>query len=479
MGSIKISSRAKLFSGDPRKAIEVTDAEVLRTFHGMHSDDQLCSLEMERDLVDELEINGGRIHFHFDETQNCLRVTTVYGAERELSAEATQRLVQETKTQWAEGIGNGLFEFVHEQLIGAGFYQTIVDEGIDLELPDYCVQTASDDQPTPEVTWSESGNPNDLLLDDLKQAAEAGDVSAKTELGSLLVDGEMATGRNAEGIALLESAADENNEFATMKLGSAYLKGEGETPVDVEKGVAYYQRAIDEGSTFAISALGEAYKEGKGVEQDTDKALKLLNEAVSKGDPVGMAELGDCYEFGVGVDVDLKKASELYKQALEMGFDPVEPAYERVQQQMKQSGGFFKWLLGLFMPRSKKALEVPEENFVFREGDDEKLAAAVAQAQATLSQFAKRLPKLKQFESAALKVAFKKNGVTEHMWITDVEFKDGHFHGILANDPELITSMECGDSQRVHPNDVDDWMITDADGNYEGGFSVAVFAGRS
>lgn len=47
------------------------------------------------------------------------------------------------------------------------------------------------------------------------------------------------------------------------------------------------------------------------------------------------------------------------------------------------------------------------------------------------------------------------------MWVLVNEFKDGHFLEQLANEPNTIKEIKCGDNVTVKRENVEDWMLED------------------
>ena len=479
MPRLTISANAQVFRGDPRRGEEVVEATELQLLHGIHSDDTCCEF-FEPDFVKRLTIAGGRVRFYFDVKLQQLRVSSTFDVKERPSDSDIRSLAELTVQAWDEGIGQGVFSLLDKHAPSARLLTMILTDHSDFEIPEFCVDACPDNQEEALVKWSESGHSDDELIADLEQLVAEGNLEAKAELGRLLVEPEGVPGRREEGVALLKETANKGNEWGLVHYGSLFLKSEAEK-ADVDEVVAVFEKAIDGGSLLAMSMLGEAYKEGKGVDKDLERALPLLQKAAESGFPIAMAEFGDCYEFGIGLPQDLRKALSWYKQSLEAGFEDVEPAFKRVQSQIKRSNGFFGYLKQavVSLVTNRKQMQTVDDNFTMVHQDDPEMEAAVAKAQGTLKEFIEQLNGLSPNESAALKVRFQEGETVEHMWITDVRFDSGHFYGDLNNDPELLTKMECGDPQKVHPNDVNDWMITDTSGNYRGGFTVDLLTRRA
>lgn len=61
----------------------------------------------------------------------------------------------------------------------------------------------------------------------------------------------------------------------------------------------------------------------------------------------------------------------------------------------------------------------------------------------------------------AVKAGFIEDDHSEHMWVQVNEFKDGHFRGRLANEPNTIKRIKYGDNVTIKREDVEDWILQD------------------
>jgi len=83
---------------------------------------------------------------------------------------------------------------------------------------------------------------------------------------------------------LLLEAAELGNVMAKSILGSAYLLGQGCTE-NGREAERWLKEAVDEGYQEAVGVLGMAYATGKaGCRRDLSLALPLLEQAVAAGD---------------------------------------------------------------------------------------------------------------------------------------------------------------------------------------------------
>ena len=70
-----------------------------------------------------------------------------------------------------------------------------------------------------------------------------------------------------------------------------------------------------------------------------------------------------------------------------------------------------------------------------------------------------------------VKFPLTQNGATEHIWMQLMDYQDGTFIGLLANEPVNGNQYKMGDEMKVAEADVEDWMITTGSEMY-GGYTV-------
>lgn len=110
------------------------------------------------------------------------------------------------------------------------------------------------------------------------------------------------------------------------------------------------------------------------------------------------------------------------------------------------------------------------------ESEDEEMNTAILKANETLNDFNTGLSN-PNADSHALKIKFSNAKGIEHMWIGEIEFKDGKYSGILDNDPEYITEYKAGDKIDVDASKISDWMYL-VNGKLFGGYTMRVLRDR-
>ena len=108
------------------------------------------------------------------------------------------------------------------------------------------------------------------------------------------------------------------------------------------------------------------------------------------------------------------------------------------------------------------------------EGTDARMNGAIKKANETLSLFdAVLASKDTSITGIALKVRFDTSNGGEHLWLTDVTKKNGHYNGVIGNSPTATTAVKLGDTVLVPDEDISDWMYVE-EGKLRGGYTIRV-----
>lgn len=113
-------------------------------------------------------------------------------------------------------------------------------------------------------------------------------------------------------------AAEMGNLRARTNVGTAFIRGQGVPPLP-EEGILWYRLAASSGWTNAITALGDSFRRGVGVKQDHVEAARLYAAAADAGQIDAMSNLGRAYLAGQGVEKDIERGLDLLLKATEMG----------------------------------------------------------------------------------------------------------------------------------------------------------------
>src|SRR5262245_64400933 len=103
---IVISGPAAARDADER---EVVDLKLLEAIDGLEYNDEVCATYLEAPL-NEIGIEGGGLRIVLDRSSKALRVVTEYLVPRKLDQSELAALVEHTKGQWSDGIGEACFE---------------------------------------------------------------------------------------------------------------------------------------------------------------------------------------------------------------------------------------------------------------------------------------------------------------------------------------------------------------------------------
>lgn len=110
------------------------------------------------------------------------------------------------------------------------------------------------------------------------------------------------------------------------------------------------------------------------------------------------------------------------------------------------------------------------------DGNDKEMNEAIEKANKTLADFNSALLN-PEIEVKSLKVKFQNETDVEHIWLSDVIFKDGKYSGIIDNEPEYIKNHQIGETISVDNKDISDWMYIE-NGKLFGGYTIKVIRSR-
>jgi uncharacterized protein YegJ (DUF2314 family) len=116
-------------------------------------------------------------------------------------------------------------------------------------------------------------------------------------------------------------------------------------------------------------------------------------------------------------------------------------------------------------------------NVVELPDDDPGMAAARAEALATLPEFLRRFSAPgADLSSAAIKAPLVVGGGTEHVWVNDLRYENGDFLGTLDNAPRG-SALRSGEPMRVPAATISDWKLVEK-GRLVGGFTIRYLVSR-
>ncbi len=110
--------------------------------------------------------------------------------------------------------------------------------------------------------------------------------------------------------------------------------------------------------------------------------------------------------------------------------------------------------------------------------EDSEMNAAISTAQASITNFmsAFRNPQTNQ-QYFLIKGKFTAGDVVDHVWVADLRYEGGAFHGVIANEPESIPGLKLKQTVEVQLGQISDWMFVQ-DGKLVGGYTSRVLRRR-
>jgi len=118
-------------------------------------------------------------------------------------------------------------------------------------------------------------------------------------------------------------------------------------------------------------------------------------------------------------------------------------------------------------------------DYIRVEGKEQaKMEQAIERARKEIDTFIAALanPKPTQSHLSVKKPFSWKNGDEtnyEHIWLSDVTFKEGVFHGRVGNEPVDVKDVKLGDEATLQKSEASDWMFIE-DGYLVGGYTIRI-----
>jgi TPR repeat protein len=155
----------------------------------------------------------------------------------------------------------------------------------------------------------------------LRLWADRGDQDAQFELGLRLLTGDGIDKNEAEGVELIEKAAQQEHLRAQHVYGSLFEDGLG-VQKDPAKAFTWYLKAAQGGLSLAQHAVGIGYEIGHGTEKDPIQAAQWFQKAAAQNYPPAMAAFGTKLQKGEGVEKDTARAALLFLKASKLDYVP-------------------------------------------------------------------------------------------------------------------------------------------------------------
>ena len=115
-----------------------------------------------------------------------------------------------------------------------------------------------------------------------------------------------------------------------------------------------------------------------------------------------------------------------------------------------------------------------DDNVITFSEDDVAMNAAIAKARSSLPVFWKKyLTRQANEDGFALKIKIVDGQAIEHFWCNEITGDENMSTCVIANDPELVTTVAYGQEIQVNPDDISDWKF-ERNGKIIGGETIRV-----
>ena len=99
---------------------------------------------------------------------------------------------------------------------------------------------------------------------------------------------------------------------------------------------------------------------------------------------------------------------------------------------------------------------------------------AIKKANKTLEHFEKAIASKKpEYEYFSIKQRFETANGGEHIWIQDIQFKNGNYMGIVGNEPVSTSEVQLGQTITIDRSKISDWLYFD-NGIVQGAYTIKV-----
>lgn len=149
----------------------------------------------------------------------------------------------------------------------------------------------ADDKDASSVDWPA------LPIGDIRERANADDVTAMEELARRLVQGIGVAKDQQAAAGWLLRAAQRGSAQSAFNVGVMYERG-FVVERDSTKAIEWYRKAVEADVPMAKHNLALLLRDGKGAPRNGKEAVELLRSAARQGMTASMFTLGDIYERG-------------------------------------------------------------------------------------------------------------------------------------------------------------------------------------
>ncbi|GBC10749.1 hypothetical protein RclHR1_09870008 [Rhizophagus clarus] len=158
-------------------------------------------------------------------------------------------------------------------------------------------------------------------IDDIKELAELGVISAQLILGLLYAKCIESTEIEQDDNKALEwfkKCSEQGLVEGNLCVGYIYSKEKSST-YNSQEAFTYYTKAADQGNGVAMRNLAIMHLVGEHGHQNLKDSIKLFRKANQCGDAVSGNILGILYQNGVGIPKDVYESAKYYRKASDLG----------------------------------------------------------------------------------------------------------------------------------------------------------------
>jgi TonB family protein len=149
----------------------------------------------------------------------------------------------------------------------------------------------------------------------LEAAADQQNARAETDLGIMLLDGDMVAEDFPKAREWLQRGANHGDALAENYLGLLAEYGFfGER--SASQAYEHYLKAAQEGSVWGAFNVGRAYRDGMSVKRDSVEALEWFQRAASTTSPEALYQWGRLHSEAGGIDDAMFAVGDIYGEGL-------------------------------------------------------------------------------------------------------------------------------------------------------------------
>ena len=199
------------------------------------------------------------------------------------------------------------------------WYRKAAEQGYEIAIKS--IKRITDDSPFKDnnVQILQYRNNNRDSIDELRKAAESGDIEAQYELGTRLYYGNKCNVNNVEAVKWFRKAAEQGYTKAQYLLGQSLVLGMG-CEKNKEEAEKWFRKAAEQGHAKARDYLDYLLMEQTPQDKNNNNYLIYqLRKAAEEGDVEVQYELGARLYYGNKCNVNNEEAVKWFRKAAEQG----------------------------------------------------------------------------------------------------------------------------------------------------------------